>query len=203
MEELQGTEKLYREILEDARKKAQKILKTADETIKKKNAEWVKKTAESLAELEDKYLQQRKNYSEKIMAFLPIDKQREKIKKTEEFLKNAVNAWYAGLNRGQTRNILQRNLAKRLEKCDVSEPIQVYLQKIDTKDAKSILQAVLPGKTIKLEKVHSDEVFPEIIIDLKKTRVIASIGRTVGFFLDNKRGELVEALLGSTEEMIC
>ena len=203
MEELQGTEKLYREILEDARKKAQKILKAADETIKKKNAEWEKKTTDSIAELESRYRQQGKSYAEKIMAFLPIDKQREKVKKTEEFLKEAVNAWYSGLNRKQIRNILQKKLAKRLEKCDISGPIQVYFQKIDPKEAKSILKAVLPEKNIKLKEVHSDAALPEVIIDLKNARVISSIDKTVAFFLDIKREELVEALLGSQEEAVC
>jgi len=203
MEELQGTEKLCREILEDARKKAQKILKTADETIKQNSAEWEKKTAAVLAELNSKYGQESKIYTEKIMAFLPTDKQREKVKKTEEFLKDAVNTWSSGLNRRQIRDILQKKLANRIKKCDVSGPIQAYFQKIDPKDAKLILKAVLPGKSIKLKEIHSDSAYPEIIIDFKKARVIGSIGKTVDFFLDNKREELVEALLGSSKEIAC
>ena len=54
MEELQSTEILEREILEDARKKAMRILKTADDTIRAKTAEWEKKTADAVAELEKK-----------------------------------------------------------------------------------------------------------------------------------------------------
>jgi hypothetical protein len=87
MEELQSTEALDREILEDARKKAHRILKTADDTIKAKSTEWEKNTAAALGELEKKYAAQGKIAASEIMAFLPMDKHRLRATKIEELLR--------------------------------------------------------------------------------------------------------------------
>jgi hypothetical protein len=53
MEELQSTEALDREILEDARKKAFKILKTAGETEAASQTAWDRKLEKTLAETGD------------------------------------------------------------------------------------------------------------------------------------------------------
>jgi hypothetical protein len=59
MDELQSTEILDREILEDARKKVVRIFKAAEDTINSQNAEWDKKTISSIDELDKKHKEQR------------------------------------------------------------------------------------------------------------------------------------------------
>ena len=55
MEELQSTEVLDREILEDARKKALRILKSSEDTVKTHDQEWENKIAENINQIKNKY----------------------------------------------------------------------------------------------------------------------------------------------------
>src|SRR5215471_14326271 len=107
MEELQSTEILDQEILEDARKKAHRVLKTAEDTIKAKLADREKNLQETIDKLEKKYAQQSKHATDEIMAHLQIDKQRVKAKKIEELLSSSVKTWYAGLSRERVLALLK------------------------------------------------------------------------------------------------
>ena len=199
MEELQSTDNLDKEILEDARKKAHKILKSADDTIKSKTAGWEKKLTETLGELEEKYAKNGKSVSEEIMAVLPIDKQRAKARKIEELLNSAVETWYSRLSRKRVLEFLQKELSKRLASCggfSSSDGINAYIHKVEKPEAEAIIKAVLPGKTCNIEKTQSTAAYPQIILENREVRIYASIGKAVEFILGEKREELIAALLG-------
>ena len=199
MEELQSTEILDHEILEDARKKAHKILKTADDTIKAKSAEWEKKTAKTLGEMEEKYARQGANARDEIMTGLPLDKRRAKARKIEELINSAVAAWYAGLSRQRVLDLIQHELEKRLAACEftVDGSARALIHKIEKAEAESILRAVLPGIPCTIEEIHSPAAYPELIVETAALRVYASIGREVDNILDVKRAEMTAALLGT------
>jgi hypothetical protein len=205
MEELQSTEALDREILEDARKKAHRILKTADDTIKAKSTEWEKKLTAALSELKEKYAAQGKVAVGEIMAFLPIDKQRIKATKIEELLRLAVETWYSGLSRERVLDLLQKELVSRLSFFNTvvggdgaltQGEIRVLIHKIEQTEVQVVLNTVLPGKTYQINTIQSTAIYPEIILETSEFRIYASIGKTVDFFLGEKRAELLKALLG-------
>ena len=205
MEELQSTEILDREILEDARKKAQRILKAADDTIKAKSDEWEKKTAAALEELEKKYAEQNQLANHEIMAVLPLDKRRVKAKKIDELIRSAVEHWYTGLSRRQVLEFLQGELTERLTECEefpnseTKNVIHVAIHRIDQAEAQTILQKVLPGGSFTIGDTHSSSPYPELVLETRDVRIHASIGKTVDFFINEKRAELLEALLGKAE----
>jgi hypothetical protein len=199
MEELQSTDILDREILEDARKKAHRILKAADDTIKSKSADWETKLKGTLDELEEKYAKNSQSAAEEIMAVLPIDKQRAKARKIEELLNSAVETWYSRLSRKRVLGFLQTELSKRLASCggfSASGGIQAYIHKVEPSEAEAILKAVLPGKTCTIETTQSTAAYPAIILENNEVRLYASIGKAVDFILGEKREELIAALLG-------
>ena len=201
MEELQSTEILDREILEDARKKAHRILKTAEDTIKAKTAEWEKNLAAALGELEKKYEQQGKSAIDEIMVRLPIDKRRIKAKKIDELLYGAVETWYSGLSRKRILDLLKDELAKRVIDSNTSAAAGGIRAKhnIEQAEAQALVQQVLPGPCV-IEQVHSASAYPEIIVETPEARIYASIAKTVNFYLSEKRAELVEALLGQPDD---
>ena len=199
MEELQSIDILGREILEDARKKAGRILKTSDDTITAKSAEWDAKITAAITELEQKNLRNSRYAEAEIMAALPIDKLRIKSAKTEELLNAAVAVWFSRLSRQQVLAILQNELAQRIAVCEcLDEPDGIYVTicKIDKSEAEKLLQEVLPGKPCIIEEAHSDALYPEIIIENNKVRITASIDKVTEFFLSEQRAELIESLLG-------
>ena len=200
MEELQSTDILDREILEDARKKAWRILKTADETVQAKASEWERKTAATVDELARNFAGQRKLAAGEIMARLPVDKRRVKVEKIENLLQSAVKDWYAALGRERILALLKSELAMRLASCDELAGCDVHavIHNLERGEAEAILQAVLRGAAFTIESAASAGIFPEIILETKKIRVTASIQKTVEFFLQEKRAELVEVLLGGS-----
>jgi hypothetical protein len=226
MEELQTTEILDREILEDARKKACRILKTADDAVKTRAGEWEQKNAAAIAELKEKYAARRARAVGEIMARLPMEKRRAKAEKIESLLRQAVETWYAGLERGQVLSILKTELARRITECDaltmdarqkkaeanpsyrsVDPEMKAVICKLERNEAESILQTVLPGSTCAIVEMPSAALYPEIILENNAVRIIASIYKTADFFLHEKRAELAEALLGNAallqEDALC
>ena len=205
MEELQTTEILDREILEDARKKAYKILKTADETVKTNVAEWAKKTNATLEGLNKKYAEQREFSRAEIMARLPMDKRRAKAEKIESLIRSAIETWYAGLGSDRVLALLRKELQKRLaEYGDFSgsgekpgaKP-RALLRKLDRAEAEAMLKAILPDCAFIIEEMPSADIYPAIILENSMVRITASLYKTVDFFLHEKREELTGALLGA------
>jgi hypothetical protein len=117
MEELQSTEVLDREILEDARRKAFRVLKTADDAVKAGALSWEKKTAKAVDDLKRRFEERRGKSSEEIMARLPLDKRRAESEKIEGLLKNALDAWYRAQSRERILGLLEGELRRRLEDC--------------------------------------------------------------------------------------
>ena len=200
MEELQSTEILDREILEDARKKAHRILKTAEDTIKTKSAEGEKNLDTALGELAKKYAQQREAAINEIMVRLPIDQRRIKAKKIEELLYGAVESWYAGLSRKRILDLLKKELAKRIacSAMTAANGMKVQIHKIEKTEAETLMQAVLPGVPYEMEKIVFADTYPGITLETPEVRIHAFISKTVDFYLGEKRAELIEALLENT-----
>ena len=197
MEELQSTEILDREILEDARKKALRILKTADDMVRAQTIEWEKKRAESIDDLDKKYNEQRELASGKIMARLPIDKRRAKVEKIESLLQSAIEFWYEKLSRAQIIELLISELAKRTALCEEFADAgqkNVFYSGLELKEAELALKNINGNYTMEeIPEVHS---YPSITIEAANVRIIASIQKMVDFLLQEKRAELIEVLLG-------
>jgi vacuolar-type H+-ATPase subunit E/Vma4 len=199
MEELQSTEVLDREILEDARKKAFRILKTADDTAKAGAASWDRKMEESLAELSRRYRKRRERTAAGIMARLPLDKRRIKSGKMEEFLGAAAAAWYGKLERSRVLAILENELAKRLEDCPEfagEGACRALLRHVAPEEGAALLGRVLPGLEYSSETEEGDDPYPGVTLVSSRVRITASIGMVIDSLLHDKRAELLQALIG-------
>jgi len=201
MEELQSTEILDREILEDARKKALRVLKSADEAIAAQSAEWEKKTRESIGELEKKYNEQKETEAGKVMARLPIDKLRAKVENIESMLQSAVDVWYKRLGRAKVVKLLTEELARRIAACEefssgkgkAVKTRALYCGLNRTEAEKALKPA--GGQCVMKENKNASR-FPSIVLETGNVRITASIQNTIDYLLQEKRAELVEALVG-------
>ena len=198
MEEVQSKDLLAREILEDARKKAARILKSADDTVMGQNAEWEKKTKDSIDELEKKHKEHCEAASVRIMDKLPIDKRRIKIEKIENLLNTAVESWYKSLSRTQIINLLNKELDKRIASCKEftdSAKKSISYSGLNKDEAETTVKNIGGTKTI--TQVSSAQKFPFIILETETVKITASIGEVVDMLLGEKRAELVQALVGN------
>jgi hypothetical protein len=132
-----------------------------------------------------------------IMARLPTDKRRAKVEKIESLLQGAVASWYAGISRDRILELLTEELKKRIDFCEefeTSGEVRASICGLDRKEAEAILKSV--GVTCNIEEMPAVYRYPTLILETKKVRITASIEKTVEFLLQEKRAELIEALLG-------
>jgi hypothetical protein len=208
MEELQSTETLDREILEDARKKAYRILKTAGDTVKAQAGAWEKKTSEAVAELEGRYDARRRRSLAEIAARLPLDKQRIWSEYVEKLLDSAATDWFAGLGREQVLSLLGKELEKRLEVCPefaAAGTIGVTCRRLEKTEAEGLIKKPLPQANLVFETpagagtenpAPDEGAYPELALDIPAARITASVYTLVDSLLHDKRAELIAALLG-------
>jgi vacuolar-type H+-ATPase subunit E/Vma4 len=203
MEELQSTEILDREILEDARKKASRILKSADETAAAGGAVWEKKTNEALAELRDRYAATGEKTSVEIMARLPLDKKRAKSEIIEKLLLSAAEDWVLGLGRERLLSLLEQTMRRYVTECPEileEESAGVTLHNLDIRDAEPLMRRILPGLKMEIREAPAAHHYPEIIVDAKPVRLISSLKVLLDTLLHDRREELVSALIGEQGE---
>jgi hypothetical protein len=222
MEELQSTEVLDREILEDARRKAFRILKTADDTVKSNTAGWEKKITAALADLNTRHEDRRRRAAEEIMARLPLDQRRAESEKIEALLSHALELWYAAQSRERVLGMLEGELRKRLG--DYPEfgnlPFRVTFHRLKDGEGEALLKKIIPGgkwqintsgldaggaagasstgagAAIRASGVLSGK-YPELVLDSPQVRISASLNMLTEELLADYRAELTGALIGN------
>jgi len=208
MEELRTTEVLGNEILEDARKKAHKILKTSDDTLAAQNRDWERKTKRSLDSIRKTFAEKTRKTNEEIQARLPLDKRRLRSETTEGFLVRAMNDFLRTLSRDKLLLVLEKELSSRLKACadDLARHRSIVRYSgLSLDEAKAVLEKVSSALE-ETDFLHSpdweyraDSVvreFPLIFIETKTFRIIASVKSASKALLKEKRAELAAALLG-------
>ena len=205
MEELKSTEVLDREILEDARKKAHRILKTADESLGSQGRIWEKRIRRALETIRKTYAERIKKNQEETLARLPLDKRRLRSETAEGFLLEAMDKFLSSLPRDKILSILENELSPRLKACAESAEgakAEFLYSGMDRSEALGILGRILgpPSANWDLREGLSDfsavHKFPSIIVNTQAMRVSASVESAAAAIMKEKRAELAAALMG-------
>ncbi|MDR2404433.1 MAG: ATPase [Spirochaetaceae bacterium] len=202
MEELRSTEVLDKEILEDARRKAQRILKAADDAAVQAAATWEKKTKAVIAKAKKRYATKLEENRNEIMARFPLDKWRCRLAQIETFLNTAMDDYIAGLSRDRLLSILEKELAIRIQYCPeiALAPFTVYARGLEKDELEGLLKRLVPRQTWTIgEEPDLRTVpgrFPAVVLDSEKLRITASVDGAALTLLKDKRFELATALLG-------
>lgn len=212
MEELHSTEALDREILEDARKKAFKILKSADESAASSKLSWERKLSKTLDDARKNCGIRAEQGRREIMARLPMDKRRIRAGKIETLLNGVMKDFLASLDRQKILLILERELVQRMGEWEIqnsaapshpkdgSHPVLRY-RGLSADELKRLLQKVFPAD---LPEAGEDMLYnipgslPAVMIDFPRVRIIASVDAAASQLLLDKRAELAAALLGDS-----
>ncbi|MDR1398600.1 MAG: ATPase [Treponema sp.] len=205
MEELQSTDMLDREILEDARKKAYRILKSSEEGVKSAAELWKKKTTAAIAENRERYVSRFVTMKDEIVARLLLDKRRIRSEKIESLLKTAMNSYLQSLSRKTLLSLLEKELRLRLtELRETNEfpttSVTVRINNLSSAESEAILKKYLTPGTWTLETTNIallvEDKFPRLTLDALSVRINASIDSAGYDLLEDKRAELLAALLG-------
>ncbi|MDR2182017.1 MAG: ATPase [Treponema sp.] len=199
MEELQSTDALDREILEDARKKALKILKSADDEAVSRAASWERRLEQKREEVRGKYAEKIAAARTEIMARLPMDKRRIRTEKIQTLLAGAMNSYLASLDRARLVSIVEKELAVRTASCDPGGGVSVRFRGLDGEELAALLAKTLAASP---SSVTPDALytvrgsFPALILESPRLRISASVDGAADQLLLDKRSELARSLLG-------
>jgi vacuolar-type H+-ATPase subunit H/predicted HTH domain antitoxin len=220
MEELRTTAVLEREILDDARKKAARLLRTADDSLAQQKRDWDKKLADDLESIRKAYMNRMKKTVEDIFARQPLDKRRLRLRTHEEFLSAAINDFLSGLDRTRLLSVLEGELLRLLETVGFengadSGAAVVRYSGLTLAETQSILkkssvsfdwqfQEDLSSNDLSFnDKSLNDSLsrsgharFPLVVIETGAFRITASVEAAAASLLKDNREELAAALLG-------
>jgi hypothetical protein len=208
MEELHSTGNLDKEILDEANKKARKLLKAAEEQIKASGSVLEKRLDEQVTaekkRLDDK-LQAEKA---EIETALRRGRRRIQIDKLNSVMHDGLQSFLSSHSRAETLSILRRELEVRLEA--LSEDIALHHEAIVTiiyRDLSADERQALLKEATCLERVKIDfreagpkftvsGAYPAVVLDTGKMRVTASVDIAAENLILNKRRVFFEALVG-------
>lgn len=194
MEVVKTSEELEKQILEDARKKAGKILESAEKECIEIRREGERRVAEEctvMTEATDRKIQ---GLQHELSASLPLDFMRKRLTFIEESLTGALQEYLDGLDAAALKEVLAVQIARArnvLRDCEV----QVLAGGIPLKEASALVQEAIPG--IRIGNVTGMEEKGIVLETVdKKIRFRATIAEIRQLLLEDHREELADALLG-------
>ena len=199
MEELRSTDGLDREILEDARRKADRVLRGAEQAAVESESAWEKKLAEDLAALERKHAERVASLRAQTNARLPLDKRRLRADRAERLLRDSLGRTLRSLPRERILSVLERGLAERAGELP-SSGLVVSKAGLTENEVSALIGRVLPRSAWVFDSgasAESGDVLPRLIISGGRTTVRLDVAETGEELLREKRAELAQALLGA------
>ncbi|MBE6344069.1 MAG: hypothetical protein E7063_00060 [Spirochaetaceae bacterium] len=206
MEELRSTEILDKEIQEDARKKAQKILAKADEECKKILDSVAERIDIIRKEKQVAYEQQLEVIKKDSEAAIPLEKERFLVSFEGKAVIQAINNYLCKLNPKQVLQLLE-NLLNKYKKVVSDKKIKAKVFGLEQSEATSILKNVFGQSNIDSCKIITFEesglenpqglTFNKgIIVETidSSIRLRATTGEIVAKILDENSMELTQTL---------
>ncbi len=196
MEVLKTSEELEKQILEDARKKAQRILESADKECASVRAEWARKLEEESARMEEQAGKEMKALQGELDASLPLDFMRARLGFIEEALRSQLRALFSGFTAQEKAEVIT-SLTRRVESLFKGKTVIARVGGITTQEAEKILRS-LPGVTVQGVSALPAEMGEGIMLETPdgKIRYRGTFAELQERLLEEHREELKHALLG-------
>jgi len=203
MEELRSTEILDREIQDDARRKADKILKASDAEclgIAESVSVRIQKTEK---EKEAEYNRRLEHYQMDIESAIPLEKQRQLVLFTDTSVQEALDAWFRDIGKAKRLELIKKLLVRYISVLGESR-LRVVYAGYEEGEIRSLVSELF-GKE-KIESIRKDDglrhssknLSDGVNIETDDDRIIcrASLEEIRTEILSTNRQELAEALMG-------
>ncbi len=158
MEELRSTEILDKEIQNDARKKAQKILEKADADCQflLQNVKTRLDSAES--ERKQKNIEKITTHQKNLNAALPLEKERFLVSYVQNAIEKACDNYLTSLSLSQKIDLLKNQLKKYVEKL-LDKKITAYFYGLSEQDVKKVIDNQV--NVVRYEQVSFGKIIVE------------------------------------------
>ena len=199
MEEIRGTEALEREILEDARKRADRIIRKAEENARLLGAQTEQRIKEAISALLSEYRIKKRTAELEMLSRLPLEKARLDILYRDEILRKALKEALASMNPRLFGLWCVKRLVCQVELVRKS-PAKVLVHGLDSETMRDIGALFGQGSDISIEEAPTMKVRGLIVEPMDASyRISITENDLLEWLLDEKRGELAAALFGSSD----
>lgn len=197
MEEIASTDALEKEILEDARKKGEKILRDGEAEAARIRSEFGERSASALAALAEDFRSRTERYEGENLARLPLERGRLKATYIDRLLVAAMDRYLAALPADKVAGLVGGLLSRAAGLVGESR-VTVGYKGLDEAAAKSLVSATLPrARALSFAK---DEALPAAGLLVVSEGGALSVRATMDLvgerLLDEHRGELARTLCG-------
>jgi hypothetical protein len=205
MEVLHSTDVIGEEIKEEARKKADRILKNAEleiEVLRKSLSERFEKLEEEQKEIYSTRIQK---YKDSVFVTLPLKKWKEKVEYVENVLNEALETYFASLSIDKKLNII-KSLLEKFKPVVNGKTIMLKYSGFYKEEIQKLVVSVFSNIDIKecREASYSEKSFAGVyeglvIEDVEKTFICkAGIEQAKKNIFDEKKERLAKALFGES-----
>jgi len=200
MEVLKSGEELEKQVLDDARAKASRILAEADRECAALRDEWQRKTDEDLRKIETDRDARIEAVRQELQASLPLDFMRARLSHIQESIARALSEYFGGLSPADLVRVVGRML-RRIPPVFRDQQTVVYAAGIPPQDAKRAVEENVAG--IRIESVKSmeqdgDAADVGVVLETsdRRIRFRGTLKELSAQLLEQHREELAAALLG-------
>ncbi|MDI9428254.1 MAG: hypothetical protein QM400_09825 [Spirochaetota bacterium] len=198
MEEIKGTEALEREILEDARKRAERIIRKAEESARLLGVQTEKKIEEATTALVGEYQAKKRIAELEMLSRLPLEKARLDISYRDEMLRKALKGALESMNPRLFGLWCVKRLACQAELVRNSRA-RVLVHGLDSETMRDIEALFGQGSDISIEEVPTMKARGLVVEPMDTSyRISITEKELLEWLLDEKRGKLAAALFGSS-----
>lgn len=199
MEEIRGTETLEREILEDARRRADRILRKAEDDATSLRTQAERKVEEALAALNQEYSLKRQRAEQELRSRLPLEKMRLDIGYRDTRLREETARAVAALQPEALGQWCVARLSRHAELLG-SSMVKVAVRGLDASTIDRIA-ALFPQGSSSATVEDASMAARGLAVEPADGSYHISIteAELTEWLLDEKRGELAAALFGSAK----
>ncbi len=206
MEELRSTEILDKEIKEDARKKAERILKNADAEVEKIKQEIPERLKKITEEKEDFYNKKINAFKSNCDSAIPLEKKRKKISFISSAIEKELDKYFSALSEDQKLQIIS-NLIDEYKCVIENKKVKVKYSAYSKEQVEKIINEKLTNSSIEeySELTKKESSFYDVHDGLLIEDCDASFACRVSIdearkrLLEEQREELMTALFGGVE----
>ncbi len=203
MEELRSTEMLDREIQEDARRKAEKILKASDAECAHIRDEVTSRIERTRLQKEEEYRKALEDYERDQAAALPLERQRKLVSFIDSQVQSALDAWLSSIGPDRRLSLYARFFS-RAAKALSGNAVTVSASGYSEQAVRDALMRASPNlrvsafESISESRARASGLADGLIVEDESgtIRLRATSEEIRQELLSNKREELAKALFG-------
>ncbi len=204
MEVLKTSEELERQILEDARKKAGRVIEAADKECAQIRAEWEAKLREETARLEAAHKAAVDALGRELDASIPLDRMRERLTFMEKTLVDSVREVFKSLTQKETRAFFVF-LIRRISGIFSGKHVLVRVEGMAEAEVRKLLTDTVPSISIEsLEPLTGagGALLPSdgrgLILETtdRKIHYRGTFNEIARIIMEERRDEFVKSLFG-------